>query len=117
MFHVRSSPATLNGIRYRFVQAAHMRSYLLNIIFAAFLSTPAFAQDTTPTVAPAAAAPGKDVVHALNNAFAQVFETVAPAVVIVEVEKKNDGSEGFNFEDLFRGQQGQPGLPGQPNAS
>ncbi len=58
---------------------------------------------TTPTVAPQAAAPGKDVVHALNNAFAHVFETVAPSVVIIETSKKNDGSEDGpqSFEDLF----------------
>ena len=44
---------------------------------------------------------GKDVVHQLNNAFARVFEPVAPSVVIIEVSKKNDGSEGFSFDDLF----------------
>ncbi|MEY2493314.1 MAG: serine protease Do [Verrucomicrobiota bacterium] len=55
----------------------------------------------TSTIPPAAAEPGKDVVHALNNAFAKVFETVSPSVVIIEVTKKNDGSDGFNFDDLF----------------
>ena len=60
----------------------------------------------TATIPPAAAEPGKDVVHALNNAFAKVFESVAPSVVIIEVTKKNDGSEGLNFDDLFF--QGQP---------
>src|SRR5438445_2015265 len=62
--------------------------------------------EATPTIPPAAAEPGKDVVHALNNAFAKVFENVAPSVVIIEVTKKNDGSEGLNFDDLFF--QGQP---------
>jgi len=37
-----------------------------------------------PTVSAAAAEQGKDVVHQLNNAFAKVFETVAPSVVIIE---------------------------------
>ena len=60
----------------------------------------------TSTVPPEAAESGKDVVHALNNAFAKVFEIVSPSVVIIEVTKKNDGSEGFNFDDLFF--QGQP---------
>ncbi len=55
----------------------------------------------TPTVAPAAAEQGKDVVHALNNAFAKVFEIVAPSVVIIETSKKNDGSENSAFDDLF----------------
>ncbi|MDQ3413954.1 MAG: trypsin-like peptidase domain-containing protein, partial [Verrucomicrobiota bacterium] len=54
----------------------------------------------TPTIPAAAAAPGKDVVHQLNSAFAKVFETVAPAVVIIEVTKKNDGSD-TSLDDLF----------------
>src|SRR6266496_161511 len=49
---------------------------------------------------------GKDVAHQLNNAFAKVFETVAPSVVIIEISKKNDGSESSPFDDLFF--QGQP---------
>jgi serine protease Do len=54
-----------------------------------------------PTVPAAAAEAGKDVVHQLNNAFAKVFELVAPSVVIIEISKKNDGSEGSAFDDLF----------------
>src|SRR5437764_2123550 len=55
----------------------------------------------TPTVPPGAAEPGKDVVHQLNNAFAKVFEIVAPSVVIIEVSKKNEGGETSTFDDLF----------------
>lgn len=55
----------------------------------------------TPTIPAAAAEQGKDVVHALNNAFAKVFEVVAPSVVIIEVSKKNDGAETSAFDDLF----------------
>jgi serine protease Do len=55
----------------------------------------------TPTVPAAAAAAGKDVVHQLNNAFAKAFEIVAPSVVIIEVTKKNDGSETSSLDDLF----------------
>jgi len=69
-------------------------------------ASPLLAQESSSTIPPAAADSGKDVVHALNNAFAKVFETVAPSVVIIEVSKKNDGNEGFNFDDLFF--QGQP---------
>ena len=65
-------------------------------IFAATPEVP-----STPTVPPAAAEQGKDVVHALNNAFAKVFETVAPSVVIIEVSKKNEGNEGAGFDDFF----------------
>src|SRR5438067_6741591 len=54
----------------------------------------------TPTVPASAAEQGKDVVHQLNNAFAKVFETVAPSVVIIEISKKTD-SETSAFEDLF----------------
>jgi serine protease Do len=65
-------------------------------------ATTLLAQET-PTVPPAAAETGKDVVHQLNNAFAKVFETVAPSVVIIETSKKNDGSEDSaqSLEDLF----------------
>jgi serine protease Do len=48
-----------------------------------------------------AADTGKDVVHQLNNAFAKVFETVAPGVVIIESSKKSDASESSPLEDLF----------------
>src|SRR5213080_85561 len=82
--------------------------FLFALIFCGALSaSPLLAQESSPTVPPAAAESGKDVVHALNNAFAKVFEIVAPSVVIIEVSKKNDGNEGFNFDDLFS--------PGQPD--
>ncbi|MBA2586792.1 MAG: trypsin-like peptidase domain-containing protein [Chthoniobacterales bacterium] len=55
----------------------------------------------TPTVPAAAAEAGKDVVHQLNNAFAKVFEIVAPSVVIIEVTKKIDGNDGPTLDDLF----------------
>src|SRR2546421_2090501 len=81
--------------------------FLFALIFCGALSaSPLLAQEPSSTVPPAAAESGKDVVHALNNAFAKVFEIVAPSVVIIEVSKKNDGNEGFNFDDLFV--QGQP---------
>ncbi len=54
-----------------------------------------------PTIPATAAEAGKDVVHQLNNAFARVFETVAPSVVIIEISKKNDGNDGSAFDDLF----------------
>src|SRR4051812_3454917 len=60
---------------------------------------PAATLQPTPTIPEAAAAPGKDVVHQLNNAFAKVFEIVAPSVVIIEVTKKADGEA--SLDDLF----------------
>jgi serine protease Do len=63
-----------------------------------FAATPELAP--SPTVSSAAAEQGKDVVHQLNNAFARVFETVAPSVVIIEISKKMD-NETSAFEDLF----------------
>ena len=61
---------------------------------------PPSAVQPTPTIPAAAAAPGKDVVHQLNSAFAKVFETVAPSVVIIEVTKKADGND-TSLDDLF----------------
>src|SRR5437899_6026873 len=78
----------------------------LSIFLIAFVTSALSLVAATPEVAPtstvpaAAAEQGKDVVHQLNNAFAKVFETVAPSVVIIEVSKKNDG-ETSAFEDLF----------------
>lgn len=88
-----------------------MRCLLCTILFAAFAlplglsaqSIPApapAAPQPTPTVPVEAAAPGKDVVHQLNSAFAKVFEIVAPSVVIIEVTKKNDGND-TSLDDLF----------------
>src|SRR5213082_2473980 len=56
--------------------------------------------DAVP-VNPSAAEAGKDVVHQLNNAFAKVFETVAPGVVIIETSKKSGISESSPLDDLF----------------
>src|SRR5216117_982805 len=83
-----------------------MRFLFALIVWGALSVSPLLAQESSSTVPLAAAESGKDVVHALNNAFAKVFEIVAPSVVIIEVTKKNDGNEGFNFDDLFF--QGQP---------
>src|SRR5713101_2953999 len=82
-----------------------MRSFPILISFIAATRLSIFA--ATPEVAPSATVPaaaaeaGKDVVHQLNNAFAKVFEIVAPTVVIIETSKKNDGSESSPFDDLF----------------
>ena len=63
-------------------------------------AAPPAAVQPTPTIPAEAAAPGKDVVHQLNSAFAKVFEIVAPSVVIIEVTKRNDGNDP-SLEDLF----------------
>lgn len=63
--------------------------------------TPAAPQPSA-TVPEAAAAPGKDVVHQLNNAFEKVFQTVAPSVVIIEVTKKPDNSDNSLDDFLFQ---------------
>src|SRR6266704_5798000 len=75
--------------------------FLFVLIFCGALSvSPLLAQETSSTIPPAAAEPGKDVVHALNNAFAKVFEIVAPSVVIIEISKKGE-SDAASLEDLF----------------
>src|SRR5256886_8622626 len=71
-----------------------------------FAATPEVAPPA-PTIPAAAAEAGKDVVHQLNNAFAKVFEIVAPSVVIIEVSKQNDDSDNSPFDDLF--------FPGAPD--
>src|SRR6476620_5649952 len=79
-----------------------MRLSILSLCVA--LSTSFAAQPEavpTPSVPPAAAEAGKDVVHQLNNAFAKVFEIVAPSVVIIEVSKKPELNEGTSLDDLF----------------
>src|SRR6202048_434409 len=95
--------STLNVARGMLSKFKPMRLSILalSILFGAmsiFGATPEVAP--TPTVAPAAAEQGKDVVHQLNNAFAKVFEIVAPSVVIIEISKKGE-SEGSAFDDLF----------------
>jgi serine protease Do len=82
-----------------------MRLILLSTTVSAFAAASILAATPeqlppTPTVPAAAAEQGKDVVHQLNNAFAKVFEVVAPSVVIIEVSKKAD-NETSAFEDLF----------------
>ena len=84
-----------------------MRALLISIVvccagaMSICAATPEVPQSPPPpTVPPQAAEQGKDVVHALNNAFAKVFETVAPAVVIIEISKKED-TEGPSLEDFF----------------
>src|SRR5947209_16210637 len=75
--------------------------FLFALIFCGALSVSSLlAQESSSTVPPAAAEQGKDVVHALNNAFAKVFEIVAPSVVIIELSKKGE-SEGPSLEDFF----------------
>jgi Do/DeqQ family serine protease len=88
-----------------------LRPYSLALVLASSLGgspgsaqtpppTPPAAVQPTPTIPAAAAAPGKDVVHQLNSAFAKVFEIVAPSVVIIEVTKKADGND-TSLDDLF----------------
>src|ERR1700759_3629214 len=67
------------------------------------LAEPTSPVSPSPTIPAAAAEAGKDVVHQLNNAFAKVFETVAPSVVIIEITKKADEGDVSGLEDLFQG--------------
>ena len=79
-----------------------MRLSILTLCVALSTSFGAIPEAVPTSSVPAAAAEaGKDVVHQLNNAFAKVFETVAPSVVIIEISKKNEISEGSPLDDLF----------------
>src|SRR6266536_3180065 len=66
-----------------------------------FAAQPEAVPSDAGPVNPSAAEAGKDVVHQLNNAFAKVFETVAPGVVIIETSKKTEISESSPLDDLF----------------
>src|SRR6476660_4587798 len=66
-----------------------------------FAAQPEVVPNDAGPLNPAAAEAGKDVVHQLNNAFAKVFETVAPGVVIIETYKKSEVSETSPLDDLF----------------
>src|SRR5216110_2148136 len=79
-----------------------MRLSILTLCVALSTSFGAIPEAVPTSSVPAAAAEaGKDVVHQLNNAFAKVFETVAPSVVIIEISKKNEISENSPLDDLF----------------
>ena len=53
---------------------------------------------------------GKDIAHQLNNAYTAVYEKVAPAVVVVDVEKSGRSGNSANpmdgFDFFFKGPQG-----------
>ena len=48
-------------------------------------------------------------VRALGDAFAGVYEKVAPSVVVLEVSKPGGEGDDFSWESLFGGQPGQRG--------
>src|SRR4051812_41512301 len=77
------------------------KSFLFFVALMSAIPLRGASPEPAPTVAAEAAAAGKDQVNALNNAFARVFETVAPSVVIIEVSKKTETSETSAFDDLF----------------
>ena len=80
-------------------------------------------QSITPTIfaeAPSSESP-KDIAHQLNDAYTGVYERVAPAVVVVDVEKNNrpgnpaNPSDGFDF--FFRGPHEDSDQPDQSEGS
>ena len=70
-------------------------------VITSFAAQPEAVPSDTGPINPSAAEAGKDVVHQLNNAFAKVFESVAPGVVIIETSKKNEVSDSSSLDDLF----------------
>ena len=80
-----------------------------------FAAQPEVVPNDAGPLNPSAAEAGKDVVHQLNNAFAKVFETVAPGVVIIETSKKSEISESSPLDDLFfKGRRMKTGRAGVP---
>src|SRR6478609_8812136 len=83
-------------------QLMRLSIFALCLAFSAsFAAQPETVPSDAGPVNSSAAEAGKDVVHQLNNAFAKVFETVAPGVVIIETSKKNEISESSPLDDLF----------------
>src|ERR1700730_501389 len=78
----------LNVARWLLSKLPLMRSLPISILgsllatMSILAATPEGRPEASPTVPAAAAEAGKDVVHQLNNAFAKVFEIIAPSVVI-----------------------------------
>ncbi|HKM58374.1 MAG TPA: trypsin-like peptidase domain-containing protein [Chthoniobacterales bacterium] len=77
--------------------------------------TPAMFAETPSVGSP------KDIAHQLNDAYTAVYEKVAPAVVVVDVEKNNrpsnptNPSDGFDF--FFRGPHDDSDQPDQSEGS
>ena len=85
-----------------FVISAHMKIRVFATVLVMSIAGSAFAQNAVTSNA---------LAHQLNDAFAAVYEKVAPAVVIVEVKRSSDVSmsglpEGLEF--FFRGPDGAP---------
>ena len=67
-----------------------VRSFLPAVVAAAalaFTATPSFAKESTPT---ATASSDLQLARSLNRAFVELAEQVAPSVVVINVETKND---------------------------
>src|SRR6202047_2083129 len=96
---------------------------LIDRASALFLGGLLLSQPFTQTLFAEAAASdsAKDIAHQLNNAYTGVYEKVAPAVVVVDVEKSgrsaNPGNpvEGFYF--FFRGPRDESEQPDQSEGS
>ncbi len=63
----------------------------------------------------------KDIAHALNEAYTAVYEKVAPAVVVIDVEKEGKLGTDTNpmpgFDFFFRGPKGESEQPDQSEGS
>jgi serine protease Do len=89
-------------IRFAIVILPHMKTRVFAMVLAMGIAGSAFAQNAGRSSA---------LAHQLNDAFAAVYEKVAPAVVVVEVKRSSDVSlsglpEGLEF--FFRGPDGAP---------
>ncbi len=81
-FHINSD-TPLKIVRFAVISAMLLR--LLSVIGAGLLASGAYAQQQQP----ASTASGS-LVRQLNDAFADVYEKVAPAVVVIEVQRESD---------------------------
>lgn len=88
-----------------------MQMRLLSLVGAGLMAGSAYAQDSTAAGA---------LARQMNDSFADVYEKVAPAVVVIEVRRSSDAAvsglpEGLEF--FFRNQDGRPSGPSTDQGS
>src|SRR6202045_1832126 len=89
----------------------------------AFVGLLLLSQSVTQTLYAETPAPdsAKDIAHQLNNAYTAVYEKVAPAVVVVDVEKSGRSGNSSNpmdgFDFFFRGPRDESEQPDQSEGS
>jgi serine protease Do len=100
-----------------------MNVSVIDRVFAVAIGGFLLVQSSTPSVFGQTTAPNaaKDIAHQLNDAYTAVYERVAPAVVVVDVEKNGRSGNTANppdgFDFFFRGPRDDGDQPDQSEGS